>query len=638
MYRRGSEATAQNLEHLVEERVRGAPNALKALDMDTIKTILVGPWAAATAACEVNGLQLLPTRIGFFEASEQDALLSTTWLTAHVPIALFCGAGPAPRSLHPRAALTLGTHTLPNVSSKVWEVGLAETPTSWDSKLFAKVLPKRCRIRDMITFMREYMDSAPYRSRLIKQALLCTLLGLYPSTSSGPGPSFETIKNLYVWLYLCPERAEISNQQVCTLVVRELLVHIVTQHPALECVMRRLLDWDAFTGQIREAVHTVRTNFGTGWIHACDALAAYTSRAPAVRYNQTIAESTAMRRLLTALTDALDDLHTDCIEAEMKFVRLASESNIVGILNRVRFCGQYTNCEYRLMQTLLQCTQCNEGIGAMNKAAGELSMLSSSAGSLLARLAIETFIVARTADTYAVDVPWGQEQRQKLQQKWQNAGDIKDMPQAAAFIFCSSCTKVACRYVPSGPSDCHTATAHGSNSVDVDPETFTLRCSHRAKGTGGQRRKAIRFITGALCSAQAVVAVPLIGKILFFNEKSYGVCVSCGHMMQNHDLRYGSSTCAQCVVQTHTRDTRLCTICRKNTKLSCLGIWYVKNDLSPQTPVTWNICQPCNACLSPRNYAAIDLSAWQLEECRQARARAALQLELHAHLNTRKNR
>ena len=600
------------------------------LQTSTIELLMTGRWSDALVAWRdptlfVSGhapddcswRSLLRTRVTYFErASLHDRSVSIAWLTAHLPLSLLTCEDVAV-ALHPRLALVLDPGILPDVSSGLWRGDmLTGEQDDWDSRLFAKVLPKRCRIRDFLSFVSGYIASAPHRALLMRRALLCTLLGLYPGTSGAACPSFETMRQFYSWLYVHGDRHsywqsydpkhEKATQHVCTLVVRELMIHLVAQLPALHCCFRTMWEWGMFISRVQAALEILRTPRDPGdasciWDATLDRVALnlpspYTIRARVRRVTSGLSAMNVMGR---ALARGLDSscISLESIKHEMNALRAACAAGVTGLQRRIEHSGSYTDEQRISMACLLRALHSGASVQTVNKCALDLTRLSATNASLAARLLLETIVICNTYAVYQIALPSvvADSQVDALQKQWACVGQIHDLPQASAFLFCMGCKRIASRHIDNRPRTM--ICAHGSNAVDVDDATGTMWCSYRSSRES-EGKSAMQMAVALLCKGFPLIATPVVGTLLVFGDTGYSVCDRCGHMTVVESLIWGTVRCLYCrelehVDEPQSTDFVWCVLCQRRVRRAIVAVLNAADDIATSSYTKWHVCTKC---------------------------------------------
>jgi hypothetical protein len=602
--------------------------------------MLTGNWRSALETWRICANKsdehiehkLLSARVNFFEASRtsrDEQLCYVGWMTAHLPISMWREKGLqfAPAVLHPRRGLIIGPHTLPNFSHGLWETDLADITSGspLDARLFSKVLPKRCRMRDFTTFISMYTRSSDLRKSLMQRAMMCTLLGLYPETGGLNVPSFETCRELYIWLYVQIDKTaywkpvtkarEKATQQICTTVVRELMMYWLTKLPALRLFFDRMPGWSEVCVQTRLTLNAMRTADLTNWDDMCNRVESANYRVGTSVYAHSTNE-VSLSILLSALQRG-----TASIDAkEMDFVICASRRNITGLINRLDECGQYSTSERECMHNLLRAIHGSESIKDIDIRV--LDLVQAGAGKLASRLMLELSIVVHTSEIYTVTLPVEIAERQKssIMRSWKMTDSIESIPQAAAFMYCTGCKQIGCRFIKAVGSS-NLSHAHGSNVVHVDDETESLWCANRtsrlAVETIDAHSRSARLANSLICTSFPVVSVPLLGILMVHEQKGYSVCEQCAHITEVVSLKYGSILCTPCRnKQCADPEFSRCISCRNPFRSWNMTRWNVYDDTSNSLTRELCICTKCsdtllNAGVNPISSSISDISKFR---------------------------
>jgi hypothetical protein len=237
--------------------------------------LLTGEWHRVVQAWQDNGRNIqhlarrrvkLMTDLWQYASSYEQTDLAQ-WIGAHLPVlavdsGMVCGTTTAPHPL-----CTVHAHPVPCGTRKEYMHDLfLACPRSTQTIIMKRALPGRCRAREFDKFMQkctvEYEQLAWFRN-----TLLCSVLGIFASTRGEAPPQLELVLSVY----RCTRQSEHSvfwtlvdatpciTSDLMLRAVRECVVCMVEDCPALDALARAHLDWHVFVGEMKTRIVRIHT-------------------------------------------------------------------------------------------------------------------------------------------------------------------------------------------------------------------------------------------------------------------------------------------------------------------------------------------------------------------------------------------
>lgn len=555
-----------------------------------------------------------------------DRLVLVTWMTAHLPMATYAPDDDGPvGALAPRLELALGPHVLPDVSAYLWKTDMcnaAAVKREPDVELFSRTLPRRCSTRDYLKFVFGYARQGARRRLLIDRALLCTLLGLYPHTCTGPVPTFASMLRLYAWLYVPPvarqppgrrEGNAVAEQVMYILVVRELMVYLVRNLPAMERVMMDTGAWGSFVDGVRADLPGLRRrHVDADFVKTLPTLSKYVRERGVYFGRRGVSGWGMLSRALVAAVDAAR-VGTHVFDREVERVVAASDAGKVGLAARVDHGGAYDDAQRDALACLMR--KLHHGVPAPELTRGAAALLARATpdANLAVRVLAEVILAVRLDAVQVVSLPEAiaAAQRSAVAREWTPHGGVQAAPHASTIWCCVGCGRVPSRHASAKNVTC----AHGAVDAVFDTDTCTLWC---AQGGATDRVGARASAQAALCRAVPLLNVPLEGAMLVYEGHFYSVCTRCARLMHVASLLQDAFVCTHCR-RGRPGEPRApkCVVCLKPTNVANLNLWHVHDDQAETLACPWEVCDRCARHVA-RAGALSDVSAGQLQQFRES--------------------
>ena len=189
--------------------------------------------------------------------------LIKVWLSCHARLwlQLASGEGVASDYAKPSCRFAVTPNILPECKSKLINLrfnGAVDVTVKEDmmTHLLNKGLPKRCQIRELSRFMKEYMNSNPELCIMVNRMMLLSLCGLYPHCRKGA--PFWAMKLLICRLYYTNDPMIHEGQTVWLFVIREYIIYAVRNIPPLRSYLCKHIKWSKFENYIISSMDTIR--------------------------------------------------------------------------------------------------------------------------------------------------------------------------------------------------------------------------------------------------------------------------------------------------------------------------------------------------------------------------------------------
>ena len=250
------------------------------IDEDFISPVdlLTGEWHRVVQLWKDNGRdiqQLASRRVELMTdvwqyASRHERTDLAQWIGAHLPVLAADSllTRGTPTVSHPLC--TVHAHTVPCGARKEYMHDLfLACPRSTQTIVMKRALPGRCRAREFDKFMQKY--TVEYEQLAwFRNTLLCSVLGIFASTRGESAPNLE----LAISVYRCTRQSEHSafwtvvkatpciTSDLMLRAVRECVVCMVEDCPALDALARAHFDWHIFVGEMKTRTARIRTLSG----------------------------------------------------------------------------------------------------------------------------------------------------------------------------------------------------------------------------------------------------------------------------------------------------------------------------------------------------------------------------------------
>jgi hypothetical protein len=252
--------------------------------IEKVCAFLTNDWVHEGRAKDINKLQ---TRVSMCEAilvkmegySERDTngvfggdylcYTVSVWLSCHARLWLQLeSGGEASNYANPSCRFAITPNLLPECKSKLINLrfnGAVEVTAKEDmmTHLLNKGLPKRCQIRELSRFMREYMSSNPELCIMVNRMMLLSLCGLYPHCRKHA--PFWAMKLLICRLHYTNTPMLHEGQTVWLFVIREYIIYAVRNIPPLRSYLCKHIKWSKFENYIISSMDTIRCLWSTAF-------------------------------------------------------------------------------------------------------------------------------------------------------------------------------------------------------------------------------------------------------------------------------------------------------------------------------------------------------------------------------------
>lgn len=544
---------------------------------------------------------------------------SKLWLTAHIRLCIWLRSSTdaVPTRIYPRPGLCMTTCILPDLRHYLTQLPLFQTSqlkvNSGKSNcklthLLNKCLPKRCQIRELTRFLREYCMEDEVVKLCFKRMIFCSLCGIYRHCKRSP-PFNVTVVMGATFLYSSTNGLEkwLSNnktnnsQTICLHVMREYICVCTATQPTLRKILCTRFNWASFETQTFKIMERIRLTLYTqtmqhsGYqmmdmisMHLNDAT--FKSDTTLILQSRTRLGLDDLRKCFSRLrANQMKLLETDVRVICKLVIQRSAECTIVGMSARIR--DMITNDEAcRLIDAVLLHVQCNATEVLLRTTMMELMHIDMFA---YVMLEFELIDCIQQQSIRIFTLPKGTRDKQYsgMTQLFETA--TSRMQSAAThttaihLMYCTGCDTIAntvlhTKHVPlSGRSH------FMSVRVIVDDDNHVMRC-----GQSKKLNKSITFescMASENCATRGLTTLPICGKLIQISDCLYSMCTVCGHILEVGDGMI--LKCFKCRHLSENIPQPVCSMCHKKNTEHQIILCMVTHSVHMFTPVT--ICAQC---------------------------------------------
>ena len=567
------------------------------------------------------------TRGVYIRGGEYLSYILSGWLSCHARLWLRLSSGGGfSNHVKPSCRFAVTPNMLPECKSKLINLrfnGAVGTTSKEDmmTHLLNKGLPKRCQIRELSRFMKEYMSTNPELCVMVNRMMLLSLCGLYPHCEKRS--PFWAMMLLVCRLHYTTIPMLHPGQTIWLFVIREYIIHAVRNIPPLRSYLCKQIKWSKFEKYVISSMDSVRCLWSTelGGIQNSDNLEvqleainkflslsnlSLKNRMQQLRLeycrcmvsqNTTAVTMPRLIKLITAMADkcipSIDpDNPVDLLQLhKTAFTLLGVPSVDKDMMSRLEEIG-FTAPEMDIIANLMRMIQCKDNISNAGVLINKLLQISIQ-NTLVFQHALRQ--TQTRSNLMLIPLPTNVKSRQlkaislAMQEidatSTQGGTCLVTSVCAGMAIFCLSCKEMKSVVVPSKQhTDSFTArckqsmthslsvqpskhTNHGSTKIIVDADTNTLHCDNMYLDDLEHGNPPINKpntiesrVTKMYCSNDSIRAVNLIGKALLLNNTMYILCINCARITVYNDNCMNLCTACHNAKQGHHK-SKQCAIC-----------------------------------------------------------------------------
>lgn len=545
------------------------------------------------------------------------------WLSAHVPLWIWCQAHPhkknPPRCRLPCMTKAIGIHLLPDASGVIHNLdfnnlfGSKNHTISPFAHIISKALPRRCQIRELARFLLDYFSKHKLLCHLFDRMLLLTLLGLYPCNLLHHGKkrpkyvwNFERLQQLYACFLLSTDAHQYVSFQLMQqkktsseiqalyfYVIREFLLHVVRQMPALRLLLIQHSEWQQFEDNVHSHLAQARMDMQRTiapskhamlylsqlmkllHVHVCKSRNKTICTRNFGLYDTLYQLQHTMTKELAKLTPTEYDVAKQTMQAALK----ANKMGYVGLLSRTCSSSSHPldSTEETESRNILALLFRHTVVGNHKLMQNCIVKLRAADSVRLFRFFHEIYLAVSTLQTYVYMLPrhiWLQ-QTLVLTDVCHKQQLFKVPHELNAIVICSSCGEIRSSYnkliqskgkkhIPPtiGAVDaivddnamclyCSKSTNVKSNVIDVevDPMDDVQLQQAEAMSSHNKKTHSITDLTTLYCHFVPLQHVQILGNIVYHKGSSFSLCVQCACIVELDNERSCHMLCTNCLLQ-----------------------------------------------------------------------------------------